>query len=716
MDHTQFKKVENKKFLELRAGISSELYSGMKLHSITKHLKKITDRHVILSTKKKSTLDALRLLRQKGLIEVEHSVYKHADLEYYGTSSLVVLPTTELTKEEVEEITQGTITDQIGNYFEVKYENDHVAGLQVKILEQHPLVKAVDYNLRSYRETPENEYRNYENADWPATVNFPPQDAYNVIKVPRISRKLGSAHIKIAVFDDGANLEHFDLRKPAMNQDHWDAIGNDFDPSPLNQDAHGTMCSGIAAGFRTRGNYGINGVGSGCSLVIYRIGFRGTALRGYGMEFKTSIFAIIKAFFRAAYCSPVDVISCSWVLKARFGTLDYLLEDISENGRGGLGLPIVFASGNECAPARFPANTKNVITVSAVDLLKKPIVCLGKDMKSSWGSNYGEHVDIAAVGTKLVTTDIMAEYGINTRIDKWQDFNYYHAFDGTSAAAPQVAGCIGLMLSINPKLKLAELKDILLQSTSEFSIAPKQNFGKGVLDVENTIFKTICNMKNQTNNYSTNLTCNPSHNFRKQFMFASQAYGTFYGIYGAFTTKSIIDESGNIDPDKAKIEKIDLELVNYSGLVNISLENAYVESCDNKTVDGKVKQDLKVIVVVKGVVLKEPETEFPLKDFSKIPDQEIYNNADFEMKRTLLSLNGQKWQDIDKSSKKVSAVGGIFDSEFFERNGKLTPILKKDYESEFEAELTRLSNQGGGLGDQKLGKWCIGTTSLISTN
>lgn len=68
----------------------------------------------------------------------------------------------------------------------------------------------------------------------------------------------------------------------------------------------------------------------------------------------------------------------------------------------------------------------------------------------SWGSNWGDRIDICAPGSHLLSTAV--------------DDKYQH-FDGTSSAAPIVSGIAGMVWSVNKDFTASEVKEILLSKT-----------------------------------------------------------------------------------------------------------------------------------------------------------------------------------------------------------------------------------------------------------
>lgn len=110
------------------------------------------------------------------------------------------------------------------------------------------------------------------------------------------------------------------------------------------------------------------------------------------------------------------------------------------------GVVVVVAAGNENrdAAGTSPASCEDAIAVGATD---------SSDNRSIWSStgasNYGNHVSIAAPGTGIFST--------------WK-LNIYKSSNGTSMASPHVAGAAALLLSENPSLSPAQVKNCLIQN------------------------------------------------------------------------------------------------------------------------------------------------------------------------------------------------------------------------------------------------------------
>jgi|GEM_PF-1328918 len=118
---------------------------------------------------------------------------------------------------------------------------------------------------------------------------------------------------------------------------------------------------------------------------------------------------------------------------------------------------IVVSAGNEGAlvDQKWPANCTGVIAVAAI----------GQNGSAARYTNFGKHVHIAAPGGDLPRDAGILSLGDGGDKSPLND-NTYMSLQGTSMAAPHVAGIVSLMLSVNPGLSFNQIKT-LLQSTAQ---------------------------------------------------------------------------------------------------------------------------------------------------------------------------------------------------------------------------------------------------------
>ena len=259
----------------------------------------------------------------------------------------------------------------------------------------------------------------------------------------------GSEDIVIAIIDSGVDFEHDDLyNKLWWNPNEewndeddddngyiddmigWDFYDNDNAPFPqygTNLNYHGTAVAGLAAA-ETDNDDGIAGVSWDCKIMVLSLGSG-----GYYYE------ANLADAINYASNNGADVINLS-LFASQNESIEGAIYYATTRGRDLKGCVIVCASGSSDHPelgVNFPACRDDVIAVGATD---------SSDTWCSY-SHYGAELNVAAPGgdEDIVTTDITGTEGKNSG-------DYMVDFDGTSAAAPQVAGLAALILSMDDSL------------------------------------------------------------------------------------------------------------------------------------------------------------------------------------------------------------------------------------------------------------------------
>lgn len=283
----------------------------------------------------------------------------------------------------------------------------------------------------------------------------------------------GDQKIKIAILDEGVDTSHPDL-KSAINGT-YDSVDDDDYQEPNTWDGHGTACAGLAAATGSNA-VGIRGVGAGCSLMAVRIAY--SAHRSG--PWITSNEQIAKAIYWSR-TEGADVISNSWGGGAPSSSIADEFEKARRFGRGGKGCVIVIAAGNKYEEVQFPGTLDGIITVSAsnqYDEIKTPT---SKDGEDWWGTCFGPEVDVAAPGVRNLTTDIAGVAG-------YDGGDYTPNFNGTSSATPIVAGACALVLSADPSLTEAQVREIICRSAAKVGDYPytggrNDYFGYGRVDV-----------------------------------------------------------------------------------------------------------------------------------------------------------------------------------------------------------------------------------------
>lgn len=260
----------------------------------------------------------------------------------------------------------------------------------------------------------------------------------------------GSASIKVAILDEGVDLNHPDL--VANMLPGFDGTGLNSGGAPSGNDAHGTACAGIVAAVGNN-NLGIAGVAYGSKIIPIRIAYSS------GSSWITQNSWIGTCLDWAWQTAGADILSNSWGGGSASALINDPINRSVTQGRGGLGAPVLFAAGNSNAAVSYPATLPNVISVVAMSMCnqrKTPTSCDGENW---WGSNFGVTADIAAPGVKIYTTDISGSAGYSSG-------DYAPTFNGTSSACPNAAGVMALILSVNPGLNATQARQII-ESTCE---------------------------------------------------------------------------------------------------------------------------------------------------------------------------------------------------------------------------------------------------------
>ncbi|GIV85532.1 MAG: hypothetical protein KatS3mg052_2539 [Candidatus Roseilinea sp.] len=141
------------------------------------------------------------------------------------------------------------------------------------------------------------------------------------------------------------------------------------------------------------------------------------------------------------------------------------------------GAVVVVAAGNSNAPAGnfTPASCANVITVAATN----------RNGSKAYYSNYGPAVEISAPGgeTPSNTGDgVLSTLNNGATAPGAHSYKFYQ---GTSMAAPHVAGIASLMLSVKPALTPAQVLALLQSTATPFpsgSTCNTTNCGAGIVN------------------------------------------------------------------------------------------------------------------------------------------------------------------------------------------------------------------------------------------
>lgn len=241
------------------------------------------------------------------------------------------------------------------------------------------------------------------------------------LRIDSLWRQTLGEGVRIAVIDDGFDLQHEDLQGVTLAFG-YDLATRTLDPSPRSPiDTHGTRVAGII--FGRHNGIGVDGIAPAAGLI---------AIRDPDSWTSETLLS-----FNLARLENADVINCSWNSRLVLEPVAEVIADLTSRGRGGKGVALVFAAGNdgrERPEEEIEVGLPGVIVVGAVGL---------NDRRQKF-SNFGAGVDLFASGDNILTTSRGPEkYGL---------------FSGTSASAAIVSGVAALLLSRDREMDLATLK------------------------------------------------------------------------------------------------------------------------------------------------------------------------------------------------------------------------------------------------------------------
>ncbi|QNH13852.1 peptidase S8 [Xanthomonas sp. SI] len=240
----------------------------------------------------------------------------------------------------------------------------------------------------------------------------------------------------------------------------WSAANECYSGSPAsNSSWHGTHVAGTIAAL-TNNSTGVAGTAFNAKILPVRVlGKCG----GYTSDIADAITWASGGTVSGvpANTTPAEVINMSL---GGSGTCSTTYQN-AINGAVGRGTTVVVAAGNSSAnvSTSVPANCANVIAVAATTSSRA---------KASY-SNYGTGIDISAPGSSIQST---LNSGTTT-----PGSASYASYNGTSMAAPHVAGVVALMQSVaSTPLTPAQVESTIKSTAASFSCS--QGCGAGLLD------------------------------------------------------------------------------------------------------------------------------------------------------------------------------------------------------------------------------------------
>ena len=277
---------------------------------------------------------------------------------------------------------------------------------------------------------------------------------------------LGDTNVVIGITDTGIDILHEDLQGNVKrnygdtidgvdndndgytdNFEGWDVFDDDNDLY-FNGDFHGSAVC-IVSSATPDNTIGATGNGFNCKFLPIKVSNNNsnpniiTSDGHLGIEYAVEHGA--------------SVVNCSW------GTTTWSQagQDIVDYATINFDAVVVASAGNiEGYTAYYPASFANVISVTGIDT--EDLFDNGVDDPFT---NH-DSIDIAALGHNVVTSSTSGGPGMN---------EIYLGSGGTSLAAPQVSGVVGLIRSKFPCLSAPEVMELLIESADVIDTIPSNS-------------------------------------------------------------------------------------------------------------------------------------------------------------------------------------------------------------------------------------------------
>ncbi|MGD8309481.1 MAG: S8 family serine peptidase [Chromatiales bacterium] len=291
----------------------------------------------------------------------------------------------------------------------------------------------------------------------PADPLYGQQWHYPLINLPQAwDLTTGDQDVVVAVVDTGVFLAHEDLQgRLLLGYDFisspFNALdGNGIDPDPDDpgdrccagsSSWHGTHVAGTVAA-STNNARGVAGVSWETRIMPLRVlgAFGGTS---YDIQQAIRYAAGLANDSGSVPARPADIINLSLGCQACYSSSD----QAAYNAARSAGVIVIAAAGNEStSQPGYPASYAGVVSASAVNRLKQ---------RAPY-SNFGPTVDVSAPGGDQRSA--VADGVLSTLVEEAASGSRrsaYAFYQGTSMAAPHVAGVAALMEAVYPALSPA---------------------------------------------------------------------------------------------------------------------------------------------------------------------------------------------------------------------------------------------------------------------
>ena len=293
---------------------------------------------------------------------------------------------------------------------------------------------------------------------WEDPVLYPQlQESGPLVGAPRAWRQGYTGRgLAVAVIDDGADTRHPFLARRTVFEACFSDLCPNRAPQMIGRGAafpagtHGTHVAGIVLGGAIDSN--LAGVGPELRLIIINVANR-TRPGMSGQNILAGLDVVLTLARR--YPGIIGAVNISLgASREESGPCHSRIWNLASRLFNRAGIPVVVASGNDseenwAAPVGFPACIEGFVAVGAVT----------KSEHVATFSNSGPTLDLLAPGEDIVSSVVKGSSGGLER--------GFESLDGTSMAAPHVAGAMALLKQASPQGSVADLLRTLKRTGRE---------------------------------------------------------------------------------------------------------------------------------------------------------------------------------------------------------------------------------------------------------